>query len=516
MKKKPVQIAFFSILLFSGAQLFNCFSQTVYLKENITCNFVEEDLAKVLEALGKGIDVNFSYNPDIIPQNKITYQSQSIPLEKILADIFGEGYIFEEFENHVIILKNDSTGKHKYIKTETKEILKKINGQVIEWTTKNPIPYAHVYLTNSNARTISNGNGEFILNIVNPKDDDTLMVSYIGYRNFSILLKYLDSINTLIELKPETYLIKQVIIKPVNAVEIIQMSIKNINHNYDNKPSNLLAFFRETNRLNNQYISISEAVVGIYKSNYAIDYNSDQIKIIKGRKNQNFEPLDEYDFKVVGGLYNNLKLDIVKDKASFIDPESMSKYQYEYEKMVTYKGRNTYVISFDQKDGIDELLYKGLLYIDELSYAIVSAEFQISPKAIKNAASVFIVKKPSSASIKPVFSHYRTDYYYQNGKWHLNNVKSEMQLDILNKKTDTYSTFSTLSEFIITDRITKDVKKFKFKESSKPSDVFVEQIGNYDEGFWGKYNIIKPDKSLIDAYEELKTTTLHIVNNITN
>ena len=71
-----------------------------------------------------------------------------------------------------------------------------------------------------------------------------------------------------------------------------------------------------------------------------------------------------------------------------------------------------------------------------------------------------------------------------------------------------------MSEFIITDRTTEDVKKFKRKEISKSTDIFVDQISDeYDEKFWGKYNIIQPDKSLIEAYKELnKNKYLFIVN----
>ncbi len=492
----------------------NLCSQNYYLPKIIGCEFNNDPIEKVLLKLSALADVNFSYNSDILHSNKITYKTQASSLDSILRNIFSEKYQFEEFENHIIILKKDSLGKVIYDKIDTTENVKVVKGQVIEWASKNPIPFAHIYLSKSNTKTITNTNGEFKLTITDPQDNDTLMISFIGYRNFSIYLKYLDTLNTIIELKPETYKIEQVIIKPYNPKEIIKKAVENISENYDNKSCNLIGFFRETNRLNNEYISISEAVVSIYKSNYAIEYDNDKIKILKGRKNQNLSALDEYDFKVIGGLYNNLKLDIVKNKVSFINSEYMNLYDYYLEKIITYRNRNTFVISFDQKENVDELLYKGKLYIDEKTYAIVSAEFQISPKAIQKASSVFVVKKPFSARIKPVFSLYKTDYFYQNGKWQLNNAKSEVHFDILNKRTKNYSNFSTSSEFIITDKILIDVKKFRPKETSKPTDVFVEQINGYDEEFWGKYNIIQPDQSLIDAYEQLKTYTIHLVSNI--
>ncbi|MBN2520731.1 MAG: hypothetical protein JXB17_09525, partial [Bacteroidales bacterium] len=297
-------------------------------------------------------------------------------------------------------------------------------------------------------------------------------------------------------------------------IELINNAIERIPDNYEKGSSILTAFFREINKLNNEYISISEAVISIFKSNYALEYDSDKIKILKGRKNQNINVLDDYDFKVIGGLYYNFKLDIVKDKVSFIDPEYFISYNYEYSKIININDRPAYEILFDQKENIQDLLYQGKLYIDVETYAIVGTEFQFSPKAIDNASSLLIKKKPPSAKIEPFYSYYKTDYIFKNGKWYLNNVKSEVHLHVLNRKTNNYSQFSTTSEFIITDRYTKDIKKFKRKDISKSTDVFVDQISKeYDEEFWGKYNIIQPDKSLIEAYKELnKNKYFFIVN----
>ena len=59
-------------------------------------------------------------------------------------------------------------------------------------------------------------------------------------------------------------------------------------------------------------------------------------------------------------------------------------------------------------------------------------------------------------------------------------------------------------EMAVTDRDTANISKFKFRESAKISDVFVDQVNYFlDDDFWGKYNVIKPDESIEIAIARL-------------
>lgn len=510
-----LNINFFIVFIIYGSLLSN--AQTSLLNYRINHQFNNKKIPKLIEEIGDITNIGFSYNSDIILNNRISYTSNNNTIKEILDSILNTDSLvfrFEEFENYIIIIRISENIKRDELATYYKGNILTINGLVIEDETNLPIPFAHVYLDNRNTRTITNIDGKFELNISNPTKTDTVNISCIGYETYRQYILSIDTSNKIYSLKMHSFPIEQIVVKPIDPLEIIKKAINNISVNYENSPCVLTAFFRETNRLDDKYLSISEAVLSIYKTNYAINYERDKVKIVKGRKSQNFEPLEDYDFKVVGGLYNNLKLDIVKDKASFIDEEFFEKYNYEYDKIISVNNRPAYLILFDQKDSENGLLYQGELYIDVETYAFAGTEFRISPKAIKNAGAFLIKKKPLSAKIAPVYSHYKTDYIYNNGKWQLSSVKSEIRLRVLNKKGTKYSQFSTLSEFIITDKHVKELWKFKRQDLSKSTEAFVDQIPNeYSSEFWGKYNIIQPDKSLIEAYNELnKNHYIYIIN----
>jgi hypothetical protein len=66
-----------------------------------------------------------------------------------------------------------------------------------------------------------------------------------------------------------------------------------------------------------------------------------------------------------------------------------------------------------------------------------------------------------------------------------------------NKQQDRFnSDFESTSEFVMTNKDTANIARFRFAEISKPRDVLVEQIGETDQEFWGSENVIKPDEPI--------------------
>jgi hypothetical protein len=56
----------------------------------------------------------------------------------------------------------------------------------------------------------------------------------------------------------------------------------------------------------------------------------------------------------------------------------------------------------------------------------------------------------------------------------------------------------------VTDIDIENIVRFKIKEAAKPTDVFSEQVDNFDDPeFWGDYNIIRPEESIIEATQKL-------------
>ncbi|MBP9098610.1 MAG: carboxypeptidase-like regulatory domain-containing protein, partial [Ferruginibacter sp.] len=66
-----------------------------------------------------------------------------------------------------------------------------VKGTVLDAHTREPVAFASIYLTFSTAGKISDTAGNFTL-YLNPESDDTLNVSFVGYRLFRLPLKKID------------------------------------------------------------------------------------------------------------------------------------------------------------------------------------------------------------------------------------------------------------------------------------------------------------------------------------
>ena len=73
-----------------------------------------------------------------------------------------------------------------------------IKGIVIDSKNTEPLPGANIFLHSDwNIGSISNANGEFTINIPNTQSNDTLIISYIGYKDTYIPLANINNYDTI-------------------------------------------------------------------------------------------------------------------------------------------------------------------------------------------------------------------------------------------------------------------------------------------------------------------------------
>lgn len=77
-----------------------------------------------------------------------------------------------------------------------------IKGYIIDGTTGEPLPYSNIWIDGTVQGTTSNSDGYFVLTNI-PDKGFTLIVSYIGYNNKSILIEKNDEKVSIISIKLE-------------------------------------------------------------------------------------------------------------------------------------------------------------------------------------------------------------------------------------------------------------------------------------------------------------------------
>jgi hypothetical protein len=96
------------------------------------------------------------------------------------------------------------------------------------------------------------------------------------------------------------------------------------------------------------------------------------------------------------------------------------------------------------------------------------------------------------------------DYREVNGKWMLNNVHYEVKFKVDKKHHWFSKIYTSTVDLAITNKDTVNVTKYKPSESLRPTQIFVDNLSTqYDESFWGPYNIIKPEEPIEEAVERI-------------
>ena len=387
-----------------------------------------------------------------------------------------------------------------------KSTFKEYSGEILDSETKKPLVFAALTLEGSNVSTITNTEGEFLLKLPVDTGDKNLIISFLGYKTLSLPLSKLNDGDNEILMSESIVVLSEVNLSiPKNAEQLVRETLSRKGANYLNDPTVMTAFYRETIKKRNKNVSLSEAVVNIYKAPYS-SYKRDELELYKARKSTDYGKLDTLALKLQGGPFNTLFIDMVKYPDYIFTNESINYYDFTYDSSTKVNNKLIYIIKFDQKEEITDPLYAGKLYIDAENKILTSAIYSLNITDKKLASQMFVRKKPRNANVWPTQVAYRVDYREKNGKWYYgySNVNLEFKIDWDKRLFN--SVYSMNCEMAITDwekNLTNEglSSKDKIKSSIILSD---EAIGFADPDFWGEYNIIEPEKSIESAIKKIQ------------
>jgi len=383
---------------------------------------------------------------------------------------------------------------------------KQYKGEVRDSETKKPLIFAELSVDGTNISTISNTEGEFALKVPNNLLNGNLLVTFLGYKSKLMPLAQLKEGKNKIYMEVSIVELSEVSLSiPSNAEALVRETLRKRGENYFDDPTLMTAFYRETIKKRKKNVSLSEAVVNIYKTPYT-STKKDAVQLYKARKSTDYSRLDTIALKLQGGPFNALFVDIMKYPEYIFEEGLLTKYDFTFDRTTRIKDRQIYVVNFTQKPTIKEQLYQGKLYIDAEKSILTSAIYSLKITDKYEASKLFVRRKPRNAKVWPNEVAYRVDYRERNGKWYYgySNVLLEFKIDWDKKLFN--SVYSMTCEMAITDweeNLTNEMPKSK--ERIKTSIILGDEaIGFADPDFWGEYNIIEPEKSIESAIKKIK------------
>jgi hypothetical protein len=378
-----------------------------------------------------------------------------------------------------------------------------VTAQLKDAKTNEKIIYATISVPGTGIGTVSNSEGEFTLKVSKASNIDVFEVSHLSYATKQFKISEIIGKEKTLYLEPQYIMLSGISVIPADARGVVQMALKNIKKNYSEVPNMMTGFYRETIRQRREYLSISEAVVDIYKASYPSS-QSDQVKIYKGRKGTNVKKADTLMVQLQGGPNVSMLLDIVKNTDLSIALDNLDNYQFEFGTIVNINDKPNWVINFSPNVVKEEPLYYGKLYISQDAMAITRAEFSLDLNDAEKASRVFVQKKPMGLIFLPTSTSYLVTYKEQQGKYYLSYVRVDLKFRCDWKKRVFKNYYTVMSEVAITDRHEDNIVKFANQDVFKASMVFAEKVQNFsDPDFWGGSNIIEPEESIETAIKKL-------------
>jgi len=357
----------------------------------------------------------------------------------------------------------------------------KIRGKILDQN-KQAIIYANIWIEKTGIGTVSNTDGEFILNIPEKYKENTLNISYIGYSSYTKRISKLLKYNTY-TLKTSQNILGSIDVNSGDFVKsILENAYNSIERNYPKSATEYTVFYQARSSYRDSILNVAEAILQANKSSYKSRSTVGQIKILESRKYKNtIDTLSKIQW--YGGAYQYFTSENVKYRSKFLKPKFYSKYNYTYKGYIPYNKTEVYIIDFKSKKGS----LKGTMYIDKNSYAYLSIDYSYTSNT-------------NELHIKRLKSRKRFNYFLYQKKMHLKNCIIESYIfDKTSQKE------LKLESIFLTTEVKDSLSPIPFDEQLLSTDIFTIKTHKFDSSnTWTGYNVLKKDSVFIGQKDFLK------------
>lgn len=382
-----------------------------------------------------------------------------------------------------------------------------ITGVVKNKDNRKKLENVNISVVGTNIGTVTNADGAFSLKLTEAEADRGLEISHIGYLNARLSMAEIEKKSNLtVWMIPAPNLLSEIVVYGNAPRAIVEEAIKKIPVNYAADNNMLTAFYRETIQKRRRYISVSEAVIDVYKTAYSDrGVEHDKVQLLKGRRLLSQKQSDTLAVKVQGGPNLSLYMDVVKSGEAFLSIDNLDNYDFQMEEPVNLDNRMQYVISFHPRVSLMYAMFLGKLYIDRERLSFTKAEFSLDMENKVKAVEAILQKKPLGLRFRPQEVTYLVNYKQQGAKTYLSYIQNIIRFKCDWKKKLFSSSYTAYSEMVVTDRKEDVLSDIPSKNTFKQKQIFYDLVDEYwNEDFWKSYNIIEPTESLEHAVDKLK------------
>ena len=436
-----------------------------------------------------------------------------------------------------------------------------LKNKVIEFGRDLPVESASVYIKNTTIGTITNADGNFVLQVPERYKKDTLVISSIGYSTFKTPINEFDA-TSVIYLDEEVASLDEVMLegekRPETGNDIVLKALKELPDNMPDSSYVQKGFLRHKERNKKEFKWLIESAITVYDSGFASsskDYlkiNVDQVRksydlrdvdslfsyysYLKQHLNKNLKSKNlkrdtiktvslvksiKWNDTRVNGLQNIFqgKLNMlrnVSDAKALFGEDLLKQHQFELDTILVDNERKLYKIKISKganfvgldTKGIYNEGYepKGWLYIYYDNYAIKKLEYElVAASKEQKIRSKRLFDTQVTHKLIITYKEYQNKMYpnyiyYETPK--LVNVGLKTNEKVSDEELSKYNKeerfYYTVQEILFSEIILDHEKIDLALQNDWDMDIFSPKP--YNKEFWNTYNILlesEEDQKLI-------------------
>jgi hypothetical protein len=398
-----------------------------------------------------------------------------------------------------------------------------IQCRIIDSITKGPLSFGQISLHHTGIGTTTNEDGIFRLDIPYTNLGDTLLFYYLGYETRRVPVKACLGTSIVIYMKPVTLQLSEVEVLGLTPEEVIRRAVMAIPSNYGKDSLMLTAFIRSQKSVGKKLVEYTEAIIHDLKTGYYLYKTGDADKkhkqsnltdLLKGRVTSDTSFVNALGDvgRNVGCLGCKFSNDFVEFyHGTVLDEKLFRFYDFSMEELIQPMGGKIYHIRFSQKKDVKERLWRGDLYVDAATFAVMKLTQKPSMYAYdayektKYNRGYTIMNKPGWVEEMP-FIQQTIIYSKRDTSWYLSSIRSENWMTFTYPPTGQKLNFSYKNDVVVTDA-TRDkdrLKNFKGDKVLGTTQRWDQIIGKPDNAFWTRFNFLPIEDALGKAVEDIK------------
>jgi hypothetical protein len=368
-----------------------------------------------------------------------------------------------------------------------------ISGKIIDKSTQKPIPNAYLSIPSKEFSSETNTLGQFKFFFPKIDLDSMVVVSMVGYKNFTKKASDFDSTNV-IELEQAETLAS---VQGGDPKVLLKEAFGLIKKNNPSYPTFQTGFYLETIEMDKLgYVKINEGIIRVERPHTAKAIGVEKIKLLKSRK---FEWTGQTAKLNGWGFMNGAAIvtrSLEGGVPDYLDKGSINDYDFKVDSLMTYFNDSlVFSISFKPINKKVKAARNGKIYLTQNSKAIVRIEYEMTPEGIKD-----VIKGNFTDNTKKEGKMVKgyTQFLPLGGVWHLQDCKLVFEAKFEDKLEKKFTNEATLTiQFMANEHMKLGNRTaIKLDEELITTDNFA-RAGRYDPRFWGMSNYLIPTPEML-------------------